>query len=297
MSFRPYPTRSGLIALTLTTICAVAAIFLVNQLLLQNNPLKIFTYSIWILLAVSLTGLAGYWAFIVFRLNYHLNRNGISIQWGLGRQLIPFKAIEQIISGQHLQSLQPNVKAINIAGLRVGQIQHTDYGQLTFRNTAPLEQSLLIVTNQQAFMISPRQPQAFIEAWQVRRELGPTQNWTTHIQRNWPLNLPLLADPLTWWLLGLAAVLCFALFGYIAWRYADLPIALPVHFNNLGRADRIAGKIVLFSLPAAGALVWLINGVLGILAYAREKIAAYFLWGSTITMQLCLWVATLTITA
>ena len=63
------------------------------------------------------------------------------------------------------------------------------------------------------------------------------------------------------------------------------------------RADRIADKLVLFTLPAAGAIVWLTNAILGSLIYRREKVAAYLLWGSSIAMQLCLWVAVLTITA
>jgi uncharacterized membrane protein len=116
------------------------------------------------------------------------------------------------------------------------------------------------------------------------------------MRRNWPLNIPLLVDPLTWWLLGTAALICLSLFGYLSLRYPELSPSLPIHFDNFGRADRIVDKLTLFTLPVTGATVWVINAFLGSLIYRREKVAAYLLWGSTVFMQLCLWVAVLTIT-
>ena len=98
-------------------------------------------------------------------------------------------------------------------------------------------------------------------------------------------------------MLGSAALLLLALLGYISLNYLDFPQALPIHFDSLGRADRIASRVFLFTLPAAGAIVWGINFILGSLIYRREKIGAYLLWGSTIAMQLGLWMALLTIIA
>ena len=294
MSFRPYPTRSGFITLAVTVISGATTILLINQLLQQNDPLQIFKYLIWMLVALGITGVALYLSLVAFRLDYHLSRNGVTIQWGLGQQRIPIEAIEKIIFGQQINTL-PNFSSVNLGGLRLGWGESSDYGPLKLRTTAPTDHSLLIVTPNVSYLISPHQPQAFIKAWQIRRELGPTQHWNAQTRRQWPFNLPQFTDPLTWWLLAIAAALCFVLFGYIALQYANLPQALPVHFNNLGRADRIANKVTLFVFPAAGTLVWLVNGVLGILFYRREKVAAYFLWGSSIAMQLCLWLATLTI--
>ncbi len=262
----------------------------------QNNPTQLFFDLIKVLLALTTTGLALYWAMLAFRLNYHLNRNGLVIQWGLTQQRIPFTSIKDIIP-THTVAQNIHVKSINLLGLQLGWGESTEYGPLKLRTTAPIEQSLLVVTTTASYVISPQQPQTFRNAWQSRQNLGPTQQWTAETQRCWPLTIPLLVDPLTWWLLGIAALLCLALFGYVTWQYADLPQALPVHFNSLGRADRIAAKAVLFILPLAGFLVWLVNALIGSLAYRKEQVAAYLLWGSSITMQLCLWVAVLTITS
>jgi len=295
MSFQPYPTRSGFIALGAAVIFGAAAIWLVNLLLRQQSPSQTFTLLVGLLLVLGLTGLALYWMLIALRLNYHLTRNGLAIQWGLGQQRIPISTIKNIVPGKNITT-PANFKGLNIGGLHIGRGQLSQYGPLKFRSTAPLSQSLLVVTPNQAYVISPQNPNSFLKAWQDRQPLGPTQQWIPHTQRQWPLNIPLFADPLTWWLLGAAALLCLALLGYISLRYQDFPPSLPIHFNSLGRADRIADKSTLFVLPAAGAAVWIINAFLGSIIYSREKLGTYLLWSSTIAMQLCLWVAIFTIT-
>lgn len=295
MSFQPYPTRSGFIALGVAVIFGAVAIWLVNLLLRQQSPWQTFTLLVGLLLVLDLTGLALYWMLIALRLNYHLTRNGLAIQWGLGQQRIPIGTIKDIIPGKDITT-PANFKGLNLGGLHVGRGELSQYGPLKFRSTAPLSQSLLVVTPNQTYVISPQNPNSFLKAWQARQPLGPTQHWTLHTQRQWPLNIPLFADPLTWWLLGAAALLCLALLGYISLRYQDFPPSLPIHFDSLGRADRIADKSTLFVLPAAGAAVWIINTLLGSIIYSREKLGTYLLWGSTIAMQLCLWVAIFTIT-
>jgi hypothetical protein len=296
MSFHPYPTRGGFISLAIAIIAGGISLTLANFLLQQNQPFAIFKFIIGLLIALGLTAIALHWTLIAFKLGYHLNRNGLGIQWGLGQQRIPFRAIETIVPGETVSPL-PHFRGVNLGGLRFGWSKSAEYGSLKFRATAPLTQSLLIVTADEAYVISPNRPDSFLKAWQTRQGLGPTQQWTMQVHRQWPLNIRLLVDPLTWWLVAGSALLGLALFGYIALRYPELPQALPVHFDSLGRADRIANKVTLFILSAAGAIVWSMNAILGGLIYRREKVAAYLLWGVAIVVQLCLWVAVLTITS
>ena len=294
MSFNPCPTRSGFIFLAITIASGIATLTLLNLLLRQSDPANTTSALIGLVIALAVTAAALYWTFVTFKLDYHLSRNGLVIRWGLGQLRIPISKIDQVVSGQALSS-SPLFRGIKLGGLHVGQGELADYGPLTFRSTAPLAQSLLVVTTNQTYVISPRQPEAFLKALQARRELGPTQQWTVQIRRTWPLNKPLLNDPLTWWLLGAASLICLALLGYISSRYTGLPPSLPIHFNSLGHADRIADKNVLYLLPAAGFLVLIVNALLGSLIYSKEKLAAYLLWGSSVVMQLCLWMAGFTI--
>jgi uncharacterized membrane protein len=320
MTFQPYPTRSGFVALALAIIFGAAAIFLCYFVLLaltSLNPDELSEMSYWVrsvldlilnqdrfaaafvlfvgfLLALLITINALYWAVITIKLNYQLDRNSLAIQWGLTQYHIPFDTINAVISGQDMgqdMAAAAQFWEINVAGLRLGRGRMNDNSPLKFRTTASLADSVLVTTARQTYVISPRQPERFLRAWQERQALGTTQQWPATIHRSWPLNAPLLADRLAWWFLGIAALLWLILAGYFAWNYADLPASLPIHFNALGRADRITGKFTLLILPAAGAIVWLVNALLGELIYLKERLAAYFLWAGALVMQVCLGVA------
>jgi hypothetical protein len=296
MSFHPYPTHSGFIFLGGGVLFVLLALWLANRSLDAAGLSARFTLIIGLLMAVVLAVIAFYWSVLVFKLDYHLNRNGLTIQWGLARQRIPITAIDDILPGQNSLA-KATFRGVSVDGLRLGWGDLVGIGKLNFRSTASAEHSLLVVTPDRNYVISPRRPESFLNAWRARKELGPTQNWAADMRWPWPFNISLFSDRLMWGLVGAAALLCIALAGYISLSYADLPPSLPVHFDALGRADRISDKVTLFILPAAGGIVWLVNLLLGSLFYRYEKFGSYLLWSSSVMMQLCLWIAVLTITA
>jgi hypothetical protein len=213
----------------------------------------------------------------------------------LVQQRIPFNSIQAIIPGQEIPGLS-NFRGLKLAGLHVGRAELADFGPIKIRATATVNDSLLVIAADRSYLISPRQPEAFLQAWQLRQPLGPTQDWSAGVVRSWPLNKPILTDSLTWGLLGAAAVIYLALVGYLSLIYAELPAVLPIHFDALGQADRVAEKSALLTLPAAGGIVLGVNLLLGSLIYRWDEVAAYLLWGSAIVMQVFLWIAVLTIT-
>jgi hypothetical protein len=295
MTFYPYPTRGGFLALGAAVLAGAVAILVINFLPLQQNLPDVFKVIMAVLVSLAVMSLAIYAAIIAFRLHYDLTRNGLVIQWGLTRRHIPLESILDIVPGHSLTN-PPAFRGLNIGGLRLGWGRLTDYGWLRFHTTAALSDSLLVVTPEQTFVISPQQPDHFIKAWQARQSLGPTQRWSFSVRRSWPFSYSLLSDPLTWWLLGLSSLACLALFGYLALNYPTLPRSLPIHFNAFGLPDRIADKSSLFNLPLLGLAVLGVNTILGGLFYRWERVAAYLLWGSTLAVQICLWVAAVTLT-
>ncbi len=295
MNFQPYPTRSGYISLGFALLTCAAAFFLINLLPLQTNLADIFKLLVGVLVVIGVMSLTLYWAFVAFKLHYHLNRNGLAIRWGMARLLIPFDTISEIIPGSTLET-NPSFRGINVVGLRFGWGQSTEYGSLKYFATAPLAESLLVVTAHQTYVISPCQPHRFLTAWQTRQTIGPTQQWTVSLRRNWPFNYPLMTDTLAWCLFILGTVACLSLLGYLTITFTGLPRSLPIHFNAFGVPDRIADKSALFTLPLVGAAIFIINAALGGLIYRWEKVAAYILWGSAVAMQIFLWGAILTLT-
>lgn len=296
MAFQPYPTRSGFISLGVTVVAGLVAVLLLDTLLQQTAPPPIFGLLLGFLVTMTIFLAALYWTVVAFRLQYQLNRNGLAIQWGPSQYLVPFEQIKAIIPG-HDCSAQPTFKGINLAGLRVGRGDLAEYGVLKFHTTAPFADSLLVVTADQSYIISPDRPADFIKAWQRRQSVGTTQQWQAGLDAHWPLNLPLFTDRLAQLFFGLSLLICLALFGYLTLIYADLPASLPIRFDALGQPDRIAAKSTLAIFPAVGVVVLGLNTLLGIFIYTKEKIAAHLLWGSTVILELSLWVALLQITA
>lgn len=295
MIFKPASTASRFILLAATLLGALLTIAAVDGLFGQTAPPGMFLALAVTLAALAATLILGYLALIVFNLRYRLNRNGLTIYWGVSRQRIPFNHIQQIVPASE-RTGEIAFKGINLGGLRLGRGTLLDHGQLLFKGAGSLAQCLLVITPERAYLISPAEPARLLKAWADRQPLGPTQQWREGTRPLWPFDTPLLSDQLAWSLIAGGVLLLMGLLGYISLNYPELPGALPIHFDSLGRADRIAPKVFLFSLPAVGGIVWLTNFLLGSLIYRRERLGAYLLWGSTAAVQLSLWVALFTIT-
>jgi hypothetical protein len=68
-----------------------------------------------------------------------------------------------------------------------------------------------------------------------------------------------------------------------------------LHFDRLGRADRIGTKMELCALPIIGALILATNLILGALLYRRERAGSYLLWGASAAVQALFWLAAFSI--
>jgi uncharacterized membrane protein len=99
-------------------------------------------------------------------------------------------------------------------------------------------------------------------------------------------------------LVFLAAVLAvnIILFLFLWLRFDDLPQLLPMHFDALGQADRIAPRSEIFVLPIIGLIVASTNLALGLYARQRSLFAAYMLWGGALLVELLLFIAAYNIT-
>ncbi|MDM8532701.1 PH domain-containing protein [Anaerolineales bacterium HSG25] len=290
MIFQPYPTQSGYIALGTAVASGLAAIVLLTQLPMQADLAEIFTLFMAALIILIAMLLAMSWALLMFGLKYQLNRNGIIVHWGYARQSIPFGSIEEIIPGRGLPKPQ-DFRGLSIGSLRIGRGELVGYGPTYFYTTSALANSLLIVTPQQAYFVSPADTDAFLKAWKSRQEIGPTQEWPAKIERNWPFNIPILADWLTWGLLLASLITCLTLFGYLAFAFTDLPRDIALQFDTAGQVSRAIDKAFLFVFPVVGFTMLILNTVIGGLVYKNERLAAYFIWSSALLVQICLWVA------
>lgn len=308
VEFKASSYRSGLVGLAAAGALLAGAAGLGGWLISRtevsiHQPLSplVFGLSLAFLLDVILLILLLYWSIAALRLRYRLNRNGLVIYWGASQLVVPMERIQAVVAGSELadgKERSPkwrSFRGVGWAGLRAGRARLPDNRPARVFTTASLAQSTLVLTPDCAYVLSPRDPSAFIEAWRVRRPLGPTQSWREEERRARFLELPLWRDRMAWTLIGLSLLANLALQGYLTSIFDRLPAMLSFHFDLLGQADRIANRSEILHLPQVALLMLALDLVLGFIVYRRQQLAAYLVWGGGLVLQWLVWGAVLTI--
>jgi hypothetical protein len=268
-----------------------------------NQPLSplVLGAGATLLLDLVLLALVVYWSIAALGLHYRLDRNGLVIRWGASKLVVPMERIQAVILGSEIEAEgtgPPRWRAfrgVGWAGLRAGHARLPDNKPAQVFTTTSLVQSAIVLTPDSAYVVSPRDPGAFVEAWNVRRPLGPTQYWQEEKQRARLLDLPLWRDRLAWVLVGLGLIANLAMQAYLTFVFEQLPAALSFHFDVLGQADRIASRTEILRLPQVALLMLALDLGLGFVVYRRERMAALLVWGGGLVVQLLVWGAMLAI--
>jgi hypothetical protein len=242
-----------------------------------------------------------YWSIAALRLSYQIDRNGLVIRWGASRLVVPSQCIQSMTVGSELKVSEGGeptwhaFRGIGWAGLRAGRARLSDDVPARVYTTASLAQSTVVHTPDNAYILSPHNPDAFVEAWSIRRPLGPTQYWQEEEQRAWILNLPLWRDRAAWILIGLGLLANLVIHVYLSLVFEHLPTRLSFHFDLLGQADRIASRAEILRLPQVALLMLALDLAIGFAVYRRQRVAALLIWGGGLILQLLVWGAVLTI--
>lgn len=244
-----------------------------------------------VVIALPLIGLIAYQLFGLARSGYALDRNMLTIDWGPIRQVLPTDAIQRIMLGTEVTGRIKHFRGWRWPGLMHGQGEVPEVGLTLFYASASLKNQLIIITPSLAYAIAPDDPAGFIESIKARYELGPTQAVAQTTQHPPMFDWPLWRDRLALSFGAVSAALVLGLFAFVCFRYPDLPARLPLHYTVDGLADRVGAASEVFILPLIGLLALLVNVMFGAVAYMRERMASYVVWGGTLLVQLLLWVS------
>ena len=267
----------------------------------QPLPLLILGLGVALLLLLVVLALVLYWSIAALRLRYRIDRNGLVIWWGASKLLVPMERIQAVTPAHEIEAHGNEAlewtafRGVGWAGLRAGQARLSNDTLARVFTTLPLAQSTYVLTPDRAYIVSPVTPNAFIEAWRIRRALGPTQYWQEEDKRALPLGLPIWRDRVAWVLVGFSLLANLALNIYLVLVFDRLPAMLPFHFDVLGRADRITSRSEILRLPQIALLMLLLDLGVGFAIYRQERIVAYLIWGGGLILQFLVWGATLTI--
>lgn len=274
--------------------------WLLNQLInlhIQSRQIGFLSFLMGLIVALSVPALVwlAYQTASGLTLRYYLDRNGVAVRWAGNERIIPIRAIQRIVPGNDPEIAIVRRRGVRWLGHEWGEGMVPNVGQTRFLATRPLAEQLLLVTPGKAVAISPRDADGFLEAFESRRELGPNRLLEQEVRRASWLDWPLWTDRTARVLLGSAAVINVALFGYLSARFPNLDPQLPLHFNSLGYADRIGTKAELLALPIIALIILGTNLILGLLLYKRERAGSYLLWGAAAAAQVLFWLATFSI--
>ncbi|MDY7078164.1 MAG: PH domain-containing protein [Chloroflexota bacterium] len=258
------------------------------------RPLAIGTFiiALSVLVSLGLLGLIGYWLHGLSHSGYSLDRNALIIRWGATEQTIPTDQIERVLTGDAVEGRILFYGGI-WPGHCVGYGEVSKVGPALFYATVPPRQQIYIVTPSLTYGISPADYDDFLRSLHRRLEMGPTQIVEQSSKRPAPLNWDVWQDRLSLALLATSFLALLALTGLLCFRFPTLPRMVPLHFDIAGNPDRLESRGQIFIVPLIGLLALLLNGVLGGLAYRRERMASYLLWGGAALIQLLVWMATI----
>jgi len=262
---------------------------------IPNQQISFWSFLLGLLALAGLPALAvlAYQTLNCATLRYRLDRNGITI-YGVGTQrTIPIGEVRQIVPGEQIEGAITRRRGLRWPGWERGAGRIPGVGVVQFFATRPWPEQLVVLTNGPAFAVSPRTPEAFVKAFEARRELGPNRQLEAGVRRSRWLTWPLWTDRTAWALIGAAAAINLGLFGYLSIRFPGLDPQLPLHFSSLGQVDRIGGRMELFALPVIGLFVLGANLTAGLILYKWERAGALLLWGSAVIVQAAFWLATL----
>jgi hypothetical protein len=266
-----------------------------NSIPNQRVNFATFLMGLLVLLSLPVLVVLAYQTLSCLTLRYRIDRNGLAIRWFGSEQIIPIRDIQQIIPGRGLGDSVVRRRGLRWPGHERGTGSVPGIGRTLFLASQPLEEQLMLITPGRAYAISPSDPGGFIEAFESRVAMGPNRLLPAETRSARWITWPFWTDQTGWVLLGAALVINLGLFAYLAASFPGLDSQLPLHFDRLGRADRIGTKMELFALPIIGALILATNLILGALLYRRERAGSYLLWGASAAVQALFWLAAFSI--
>jgi len=240
-------------------------------------------FLIWLL--VSLAAFApipffGYRIFALYRAEYEIDRDSLSISWGLRVEDIPLSDIEWIRPADDLTN-PLSLPALPLPGALLGMRRHSDLGAVEFIAADP-KKLLLVATAKRVFVISPDNPAGLAQTFARATEMGSLA--PTEAKSVYPSFIVSQA-----WESGMARYLWLsALFlniGLFVWASLIIPstpqVSLAVQATGNAIETIPSSQLIIF--PVASLLLAVAGWIAGLYFYRwdRERVLAFIVWGSS----------------
>jgi hypothetical protein len=269
MNDYPPPRPGRTLQVTLIIVFAILAALFGE--LASQGPIGLRT-TIYILVAalafIPLPFLA-YWLYSLSRANYSLDREKLTISWGLRVEQIPVSDVEWVRPMEALASPLA-LPVLHLPGVITGVRHHKDLGVVEFL-ASDAKAMLMVATSKRVFVISPQDTSGFMEDIQRAIEMG---SLSSAKQRS---VYPTFVVVLAWesmlarylWLAGL-----FLNIGLLGWVTMLIPTlgSIPLGFLPSGAVGEPVPGAGLILLPVVSLFFFIAGWVAGLTFYHRSEL-------------------------
>ena len=285
------PPRRGL-SLQITLIIVLATFSALFALLASREPIGL-RFSVYILVAAlaffPLPFLV-YWLYSLNRANYSLDRDKLTITWGLRTEQIPVSEVEWVRPMSTMVTPLP-LPFFRLPGAILGVRIHPDLGVVEFL-ASDVKALLLVATTKRVFVISPQDPNGFMETIQRSIEMGSLVPIS-------PQSVYLSFAVIQAWESMLVRYLWFAgLFlniGLLTWVSMMIPSLghVPLGFLPSGMPGDAVPGAGLILLPIVSIFFCLAGWLAGLAFYRRpdHRLLAHIIWVSGVLTPMLFLVA------
>jgi len=289
-----FPPRGRGLPIHISLIVILVLIAATGGFLASREPIGL-RFTIYVLaaaLAFSPVPVLIYRLWALLRASYRLDRDSLTLTWGLRVERIPVAEVEWVRTPASLTAPLP-LPAFRLPGSVLGTRRAPDLGPVEFL-ASETSSILLVATRQRIFAISPTEPQAFLQNIQRSIELGslspaaPESVYPVFIVGEaWK---SMLARWL--WLAGL-----FVNIGLLTWVSLMIPTIGPISLGFLpsGAAGTPVAGAGLILIPVVSIFLYALGWVMGLIFYRSEgrRILAHILWASGLVSSVLFLVAVL----
>ena len=291
-----HPPRSRGLTLHTTLIIVLLIILTVLTLLAYRQPvdLLLWVYVLTAAVVLFMACVLGYRLYALSRANYSLDRDKLTITWGLRVEQISISDIEWVRPVAALTSPLP-LPVLRLPGSILGIRRHPDFGPVEFL-ASDRKSLLLVATSRRVFAISPESAAKFLQSIQRVIEMGslsPTQSESVYpsfvVVKAW-------TSPLArfFWL----AVL-FLNIGLLVWVSLISPSLGPISLGFLpSGSPRIAVTgLALILVPIVSIFFSVVGWLTGLIIWRREsqRPMAHIVWAGGVVSSLLFLIAVMLI--
>lgn len=292
VEFRPPRALGVIIGGAFAVWAFIAAV--VGARVASSGATEFKTFLAWaiVVVGVALGIVFTSWAYSLFSLSYRIDRETLTIRWGLRRVIVPIETIQRMVPGRTLDAA--HVRGLNWWGCHVGTAEVKRVGFTLFYSTHSTPDELLyLVTTGDAYALTVLDQAAFAEEIQARAAMAPVEQ---HVQRSMATGLaawPFWRDRTSVLALGASVIACAVLSGYVFAGYPGLPAVVELSFPDLGGVVRVGNRSELLGIAYLGAGILATNAFIGVLLHTRERAAGLWLFAGSGLLQCVLFGAAL----